>query len=152
MFAVTTCGALTHYYCILYNYINDNINSYHDKKVLLKEYNVSLPASNSNNKYAKIPVLLQAGKTYSVSFKDIKITQGKTDGVSIVLYDFKKKKTVNQEIFDVEFCNRNNKEIKWTFKAPEVKSEYSLLVYAGVYGKTRDVGVDYRGFNVCLLN
>jgi hypothetical protein len=134
------------------NYINDNINLYKEKKMLLKEYNVSLTASNSNNKYAIIPVSLNAGKTYSVSFKDIKITQGNTDGVSIVLYDFKKKKVINQDIFDIEFCNKNNEGDRWAFKVPEEKSEYSLLVYAGVCGKTKNVGVDYRGINVYLLN
>lgn len=134
------------------NYISNNLNSYHNKSIVLKEYNISLTASNSNYKYTKIPVLLQAGKTYSVSFKDIKITQGKTDGVSIALYDSPKNKTVSQEIFDAEFCSRNNKDIKWTFKVPEVQSEYSLLVYAGVCGKTKNVGVDYRGINVSLLN
>ena len=134
------------------NYINNNINSYHDKEDVLKEYNVSLTASKNNNNYAKIPVSLQAGKTYSVSFKDIKITQRKTDGVSIVLYDFKKKRVIDQDIFDVEFCNKYNKNDRWTFKVPEEKSEYSLLVYAGVCGKTKNVGVDYRGVNVSLLN
>lgn len=134
------------------NYINNNLDSYHNKKDVLKEYNASMSASKNNNNYAIIPVSLQSGKTYSVSFKDINITQGKTEGISIVLFDFKKKMRIGQEIFDVEFCNRNNKDIKWTFKVPEVKTEYSLLVYAGVCGKTKNVGVDYRGINVSLLN
>ena len=134
------------------NYINNSINSYRDKKVLLKEYNASLAASKSNYNHAIIPVLLQAGKTYSVSLKDIRITQGKTDGVSAVLYDFKKNRIVNQDIFDVEFCNKSHEDVKWTFKVPEVKSEYALLVYAGIPGKTKNISVDYSGINVSLLN
>lgn len=134
------------------NYINNGMHTRLDKKAVLKEYNVSLVASKSNNKYAKIPVSLQEGKTYSVSLKDIKITRGKTDGVSIVLYDFKNKMVINQDIFDVEFCNKNQGDIKWTFKVPEEKSEYALLVYAGISGKTNNTGVDYSGINVSLLN
>ncbi len=57
------------------NYINDNGHSYLDKKELLKDYKVSLAASQSDHKLAKIPVSLQAGKTYSVSFKKYKSYQ-----------------------------------------------------------------------------
>lgn len=134
------------------NYIDNSMHIRLDKKAVLKEYNVSLAASKSNNKYDKIPVSLQEGKTYSVSLKDIKITRGKTDGVSVVLYDFKKKRVINQDIFDVEFFNKNHDNIKWTFKVPEEKSEYALLVYAGILGKTKETGVDYSGINVTLLN
>ncbi len=70
---------------------------------------------------------------------------------SVVLYDFKKKRVINQDIFDVEFCNKNHDNIKWTFKAPEEKSEYALLVYAGISGKTRSTGVDYSGINVSVF-
>lgn len=134
------------------NYINNTIHSYSDKKILLKEYNASLTSSQSNYKYAKIPVSPKAGKTYSVSFKDIRVIEGRTDGVSVVLYDFKKKKTVHQEIIDVEFCNQSDEGSRWTFKVPEEESEYSLLVYAGISGKTKNVSVEIRGINVSLLN
>ena len=133
------------------NYINDNRRSYLEKKVLLKDYNVSLAASQSDHKFAKIPVSLQAGKTYSVSLKNIKITRGDTDGISVVLYDFKKKRVINQDIFDVEFCNENHDSVKWTFKVPKEKSEYALLIYAGISGKTKNTGVDCSGINVSLL-
>ena len=133
------------------NYIDNGMNTHLDKKVVLKGYNVSLTASKSNYKFAKIPVSLQEGKTYSVSLKDIIITRGKTGGVSVVLYDFKKKSVINQEIFDVEFCNKNHGDIKWTFKVPEEKSEYALLVYAGISGKTRNTGVDFSGINVSVF-
>lgn len=133
------------------NYIDNGMNTHLDKKVVLKGYNVSLTASKSNYKFAKIPVSLQEGKTYSVSLKDIIITRGKTGGVSVVLYDFKKKSVINQEIFDVEFCNKNHGDIKWTFKVPEEKSEYALLVYAGISGKTRNTGVDFSRIDVSVF-
>jgi hypothetical protein len=136
----------------LNNLIADNMNPYQKKEILLKDYNALLVASKSNNKFMELPVSLHAGKTYAFSFKDVIITHGKTDGISIELYDFKKKKVIQRELFDVEFCNMDNKSSEWIFKVPEENSKYLLLAYAGVCGKTRDVGIEYRGINVSLLN
>lgn len=134
------------------NFITDKMKQYLKKEVLLKDYDVSLTSSKINHKCEKIPVILQAGKTYQISFKDAIITQGKTDGVSILLYDYNKQKIINHEIFDVEFSNLSNKDSRWTFKVPKENSNYALLVYAGVVGKTKEVGVAYKGIEVSLLS
>lgn len=134
------------------NYINDKVYYGQKEEVLLKDYNISLVASKANNKYKKIPVKLHAGNTYSVSFKDIVVTHGKTDGVSVALYNPQKKKIINHEIFDIEFNKKSGKNSRWVFRIPRDESDCTLLVYSGIHRKTKNIGVDYCGIDVHLLN
>ena len=134
------------------NFITKVIHSYREDEVLLKDYDVQMSASKATHRNNKLPISLRAGKTYSISFNNVIVAQGKTDGVSILLYDSKSKKAVNHKIFDVEFCKKNHEDAKWTFNVPEEDSDFSLLVYAGVLGKTTNVGVEYRGIKVSSLN
>lgn len=135
----------------LNNYINDKVYSKQTDEVLLKDYNISLVASKVNNRYKKIPVKLHAGNTYSVSFKDIIVTHGKTDGVSVALYNPRKKKIINHEIFDIEYNKKSKKNSRWVFRIPQDESDCSLLVYSGIHRKTKNIGVKYSGINVHLL-
>ena len=69
-----------------------------------------------------------------------------------MLYDLKNKKAIYYGIFDFEFCNKNPESNQWTFKVPKEDLKYSLLLYAGIPGRTKNVGVEYRGIKVSLLN
>ena len=40
---------------------------------------------------------------------------------------------------------------RWTFKVPTSESDYGLLVYAGISGKTDNIGVNYHGIDVIDL-
>ena len=59
------------------NFITKDIHSYRKNDVVLKDYDVKLAASKKNYRFDKLPVTLQSGKTYSISFKDIITTQGR---------------------------------------------------------------------------
>ena len=117
-------------------------------KELLKDYNAELTASKSqSHRNKRLPIPIQAGKTYTIQIKQIRTTYGKTDGVSLLLYDYKKKKIVRHEIIDIEYCEQKG-IYRWTFKAPEKDSDYGLLVYSGIFGKTNNIGVKYSGIEV----
>lgn len=117
------------------------------KKELLKNYMVELAESKSNYSYRKIPVKIKEGSTYTIALDGIAVKEGTTGGVSILLYDFKKKKILRHEIVDVEYCNFK-KQFQWTFKVPAEKSDYALLVYSGVHGKTKGVGIKVSNISI----
>lgn len=130
-----------------YNDLGINEIREYSKIELLKNYIVELAKSKSNYNYRKIPVKIKEGSIYTVGVDSIEVKEGKTDGVSILLYDFKKKKILRHEIVDVEYCNLK-RQFQWTFKVPAEKSDYALLVYSGLHGKTKGVGIKISDIRV----
>lgn len=118
-----------------------------NEKESLRDYAIVLNDGESNYTYKKIPVKLKVGKTYTVKIGDINFNKGKTDGVSLVLYDFKKKKIIRHEILDVEF-EKHKDSSSWTFKMPKEMSDYGLLIYSGVHGKTKGIGIKVSNLSV----
>lgn len=127
---------------------NVNKKMYLQNKEILKNYDVKVAVSESQQNKKLLPVKIMPGRTYTVCFDNVLIIRGKTNGISILVYDFKKKKMVRHAIFDVEYCKMKKKDSSWTFKVPDEKSKYGLLVYAGVTGKTKNIGVNYYGITV----
>lgn len=119
-----------------------------ERKVLLKDFNIEVTASKSqSHRNKKLPISIQAGKTYTIQIKQIRTTFGETDGVSLLLYDYKKKKIIRHEVIDIDYCKQKGIH-RWTFRVPEKDSDYGLLVYSGIFGRTNNIGVKYSGIEV----
>lgn len=99
---------------------------------------------NHQYTYETIPADLIPGKTYHVSIGDVVVTDGDSEGFSLVLYEKKEKSVVCSSIFDIGYNISRNESFDWAFCVPEDesgKNEYQLLLYSGIRGKTKDVGI-----------
>ena len=124
-----------------------------EKEVLIKDFDIELlPDSDNKNNSITVPITLESGFTYQFSYDDMSLKSGNSDGVSVLLFDDTAQETVCQKIFDIEFCKEFD-DRKWTFKIPELneKHDYKLFVYAGVHGRTNDIGMVIDNISVSKL-
>lgn len=124
--------------------------------VLLSDYDVDIEKKDFNWSSSVIPVEMVPGKTYRFRAGDITVTDGHTDGVSVLLFDSPHNEIVLHEILDVGYCkeNVNNGRREWTFKVPRKGKEgalYKLVIYAGVHGSTKNTGISYSDISVTQL-
>ena len=138
-----------------YNLGSDSFQiNYEERDLLLSDYNIELEANDSSYHYVNIPVKLAPGSSYRFSFHDISVTTGQTAGISVLVFNFAENKIVRQEIFDVDFCQANGGG-EWSFCMPSIESDnadYQLLIYAGVHGSTKGIGITCSGIEVEKLN
>ena len=91
--------------------------------------------------YTGIP--LEQGSVYKVTFDDVEILAGDTQGVGLRLCNTTTEKDIGNIIFDISYC-RAKEGFTWTFRTPETDDELRLLFYAGIYGHTAGNRVVYR--------
>lgn len=108
---------------------------------------MSITAADSPYQLSAVPVTLERGGTYRISFDDLELTEGTADGVSAVLFDWTDKKIVNETIYDIGYCHQFGGSA-WTFKVPDDDHRYGLLLYAGPYADAAGNGIRYSGFRV----
>lgn len=88
------------------------------------------------------------GKKYKISFDDVEFLQGNSDGMVVSLYNQTTKTILATSVFDVEYC-RATGEFEWIVETPKSGLDRLWLIfYAGVPGKTKNIGVVYK--NVSL--
>ena len=118
--------------------------------IVLDAMDVHRPALNRGYNYEKI-IPLEAGKTYRFTCEAITLQEGTAAGASVVLYNHTENKIEKNMIYNIGFCGRYGCE-PWTFRVPDQEAEYSLLVYAGLPGKTSMNAVDYTGIKVYRMD
>ena len=100
------------------------------------------PSATNNYQYTTIN--LENNKAYTVSFDDVEFLQGGATCVTAVLYNRTTKTYLCSYIFDLEYARKKG-EFTWSFTTPDVETDnIELLLYAGPYGKTKDISVKYR--------
>lgn len=109
--------------------------------VIVEQQDIELNESDTENNYAAIP--LEQNSVYKVTFDDVEVLTGETDGVGIQLYNRATNKNIDNVIFDLAYCEARG-EFTWTFHTPETEDDLQLLFYAGIYGHTAGNSVVYR--------
>ena len=142
------------------NLLNKKMYSFGDTDNNLKEVrqstvchmdNIIIRPKKHEYTYETIPVDLIPGRTYLVSIENVVVTDGNSDGFSLVLYDKKKKSVVWSSIFDIGFNTARNESFEWGFCVPEDKADthdYNLLLYSGIRGKTDGIGIKANNITV----
>lgn len=107
--------------------------------------NVSLKANAENNyNYKRLNAALEPNQVYTLCFKDIKVTEGKTTGIGVRLFDFSddaKQKTLYTAFVDL---SNEKDEYRCVVSTPEtIGDNVDIAVYAGIQGKTGGIGVSY---------
>lgn len=112
---------------------------------LVTRQNITVEAGDGKNNYTAYP--LEPNAVYRVSFPDVDILEGQPKGAGLRLYNKTSKKTLQNTIFDIAYCEASN-GFSWSFRTPDTEDELALLFYAGIFGSTQGNGVVYR--NVTL--
>ena len=112
--------------------------------VPLESETVEVPASAAAYNALRLPVQLENGKSYRFSVQHVDVLEGKTDGVSVLLYDEDTKGFIYDAIMVIEYLNAVGSD-EFIFTVPDNGHRHVLFVYAGVMSATRDIGVRYSG-------
>ena len=99
-----------------------------------------------------IPVKLQTGKSYRVSFEEVSPKDQMPDVISLVLYNKAIESPAQQWIFDTDYY-RVKEPWQWTFTVQphEEGEEYELYLYSGLFGSEGNAAVTIKGFSVTEL-
>ncbi len=126
-----------------FEYSGQNDDYLLDERIELQEASGNIAPEKNKNNYKTLFDCFENEKYYTVSFPEISVTAGESDGVSVALYDSLNNKIINETVIDISYCNKYG-DCEWTFQAPESGSRFSkLLIYAGIRGKTNSIGIDY---------
>ena len=131
-----------------------NAELFKERKNLLTDYSITIPAENSNFNYAEIPVDLTPGKKYIFTVDSLSLLSGEATGVSIMIYDFDNRSIISEEILSMDsiFFRGDNQVFFQIPKDAGTDINYKMLVYAGFMEKTQGVGIQYNGISVDELS
>ena len=128
------------------------LHGYSVPKALKKDYPddcVRLLPVDSKYNWGRVAENMMPGREYRFSVSEVIVESGETNFVEVVLYDAGTKRFCLRSKFSVSDgrCGRQ----EWCFVVPGQPGAYQLLVYAGVAGKTENIGVYYKNLKVELL-
>lgn len=108
---------------------------------------IRVEASHSNQ-YQYSYLNAEYGQLYQISFEDVEVLQGATDGVVVSLYNQTEKTILSNAVFDVEYCRATN-GFQWLVRTPDSGTDSLLLLfYAGLPGDTKDNCVVYKNVQI----
>ena len=120
-------------------------------RTVLDNYDVTLEMKDSNYNFVRLPVTLEAGRTYRFTFDDIERLEGDCDGAILVAFQWDGNSIIHQHIYDIDYCHRFGGEA-FTFTMPQEGDNWSLLLYAGINGETAGNSIRYKGVNVSVMD
>lgn len=125
---------------------NESIGPWKEKKVV-KEYSEFVVKKDKwAYNYQVVDYPLAPGKTYRLDIEKVDILEGKTEGLSIALYDPTTKKAVMRDLFDVEYANAQGGLYRM-FKVP-TKGTIQLIIYSGVAGAAQNISVKCKNLRL----
>lgn len=107
---------------------------------------ISVSAKSDLYNYVSVPVELEPNTLYNVNLDGLKVTEGETDGVSLVLLS--EGKLIDSWVIDLSYYARTG-DGTWYFTTPDVPG-CKLLVYAGVRGNTDGIGLSCSNVTVSV--
>ncbi len=111
----------------------------------------AITPKDNTHRYASVQHQFEAGKTYRVFMKGVTVTQGSTNGLGLRLYNMTQKATLMSDCFHIEY-QENKGGYEWVFTLPEnTEDDIRLLVYAGLPGKTNQIGVTIDELKIAEL-
>lgn len=128
------------------------LHGYSVSKALKKDYPddcVRLLPVDSKYNWDRVAENMMPGREYRFSVGEVVVESGETSFVEAIVYDANTKRFCLRNKFPVSNgrCGRQ----EWCFVVPGQPGAYQLLVYAGVAGKTENIGVYYKNLKVELL-
>ncbi len=122
------------------------LDAHPGRTALIREEELTLASGGGKKNSLELPVALQPGQTYHLSFTRAETAGEPADCVTAVLWEKTKKKTVWTAMFDIEYCNETG-GYACAFDVPQdnPEGEYAILLCPGVWKKTPDTSVVFSG-------
>ena len=125
---------------------NESIGPWKEKKVV-KEYSEFVVKKDKGAyNYQVVDYPLALGKTYHLDIEKVDVLEGKTEGLSIALYDPTTKKAVMRDLFDIEYANAQGGLYRM-LKVP-TKGTIQLIIYSGVAGAAQNISVKCKNLRL----
>ena len=97
------------------------------------------PSPKNKHNFQALDYALESGKTYVLEIEKVEVLEGKTEGLSIALYDPATKTAVMRDLFDIQLVNTQG-GIRWMFKVP-LKGQNQLIIYSGIAAAAQNISV-----------
>ena len=122
-------------------------------KTVLDACEIQADGNNVAESLESIPVKLQTGKSYRVSFEEVSPRDQMPDAISLVLYNKAIESPAQQWIFDTDYYG-TKEPWQWTFTVQPNESgeEYDLYLCSGLFGSEGNAAVTIKGFSVTELS
>ena len=122
-------------------------------KTVLDACEIQADGNNVAGSLESIPVKLQTGKSYRVSFEEVSPKDQMPDAISLVLYNKAIESPAQQWIFDTDYYG-TKEPWQWTFTVQpnENGEEYDLYLCSGLFGSEGNAAVTIKGFSVTELS
>lgn len=126
---------------------NESIGPWKAKQAVYtqSEFVVKMSPKKMYN-YQAVDYPLTPGKTYSLEIEQVEVLEGKTDGLSIALYDPVTKTVVMRELFDIEEGNAQG-GFHRMFKVPSTGA-VQLIIYSGIAGAAQNISVKCKNLRL----
>lgn len=105
---------------------------------------INVPANADPYNYVSIPVALEPNTLYHASLDGLKVTEGETDGVNLVLLS--EGKLIDSWVIDLNYYARTG-DGTWYFTTPDAPG-CELLIYTGVRGSADGIGISCSNVTV----
>lgn len=122
-------------------------------KTILENLDLRADGKNLAESLEPVPVKLETGKTYRVSFEGVKPDQLMPEAISLVLYNKAIESPAQQWIFDTDYYGVK-KPWQWTFTVQpnEEGEEYELYLCSGLFGSEENAALTVEGVSVSELS
>ena len=122
------------------------LDAHPGRTVLLGDQKFILQPDDSKTNAVELPVSLQPGQTYHLSFTGVQTAGEPADCVTAALYEKNKKKTLWTAMFDIEYCNETG-AYTCGFNVPDDNPEgdYVILLCPGIWKKTPETEAVFSG-------
>lgn len=116
-------------------------------KPLVSEIDITIYPQDDFYNYEVLTDELEGNAEYTLTIDSANLDAGETESTMLALFDAGLNELVDQQ--PVTFSTTGDDRIIWTFRTPEEpQGQLSLLLYAGMPGKTVQVGVTYRNLTL----
>lgn len=130
-------------------FAEDKIRASANPELVAMTTKMDIKEENKDYTYGRLNVDLEPNQTYTLYLKDIKVTAGQTAGVGVRIYDFTKGAAVQELDAALIDISDGAGGYRCILRTPESFGEDTdLLLYAGIHGKTKGVGVCYEGIRL----
>lgn len=116
-------------------------------KTIISAMDIALSPRDDAYNFEALSTELEDDAEYTLTLEGVRLDAGETSNVQLTLYDSSADEHLTKQTVAVESAGGSS--LTWTFRTPaEHEGPLSVLLYAGMPGKTNYVGVTYRSLTL----
>ena len=125
------------------------LNAHPGRTALIRNEEFTVEPKNSKENSVELPLSLQPGETYHLSFSSVQTSGKPTDCVTAALYEKASGTTVWTAMFDIEYGNKTGSfTCGFAVPADKPEGEYVILLCPGIWKKTPETQTVFSGVSL----